>query len=195
MSPRGVAIPDVKEQLFQAAERVLHRDGPDGLTTRAITDEAGVAKGLLYNHFEDLDGFVLELVVDRARAAAAEASRLPASAGSGTVGGNLTDAALALLHSHALGLAGVLMSRPSLMTRLHVVATHHPFSPLDDIEGAFAAYLRAEQELGRVGPDADAQTLALILVGTLHHLFVTGRASGPALGERIRRIVDALLGT
>lgn len=193
MSPRGVAIPDVKEQLFQAAERVLHRDGPDGLTSRAITDEAGVAKGLLYNYFVDLDGFVLELVLDRARAAAAESARLPASAGSGTVGDNLTDAALALLHSHALGLAGVLMSRPSLMTRLHAVATRHPFSPLDDVEEAFGAYLRAEQQLGRIDPKIDADILALILVGTLHHLFVTGRTSGPATGRLVGRIIDALL--
>ena len=46
MSPRGVAIHEAREQMFLAAERVLARQGPDGLTSRAITQEAGVATGL-----------------------------------------------------------------------------------------------------------------------------------------------------
>jgi AcrR family transcriptional regulator len=46
--PTGVAIRDVREQLFDAAERVLLRDGPAALTSRAVTDEAGVAKGVLH---------------------------------------------------------------------------------------------------------------------------------------------------
>src|SRR5919197_6624021 len=85
VSPRGVAIPQVKEQLFRAAERVLSRDGADGLTSRAITREAGVAKGLLYNHFGDLDEFLAELIIDRARRAAQDAARLPSLVGTGTV--------------------------------------------------------------------------------------------------------------
>lgn len=43
--PTGVAIRDVREQLFAAAERVLLRDGPSALTSRAVTSEAGCAKG------------------------------------------------------------------------------------------------------------------------------------------------------
>lgn len=193
MSPRGVAIPDVREQLFQAAERVLFRDGLDGLTSRAITDEAGVAKGLLYNHFTDLDEFVAELIVDRSAAAADQAGRLPTSAGTGTVGGNLTDAALSLLRSDAFAIANIVMSRPSLMARLHELGAQHTFSTLDQVERAFAAYVEAEKKLGRVATDVDAETVALTIVGTVHHLFMTGRARGPALRKRVRRIVDVLL--
>jgi AcrR family transcriptional regulator len=53
--PTGVALRDVREQLFGAAERVLLRDGPSALTSRAVTDEAGVAKGVLHRHFADFD--------------------------------------------------------------------------------------------------------------------------------------------
>lgn len=193
MSPRGVAIPEVREQLFRAAERVLLRDGPDGLTSRAITDEAGVAKGLLYNHFMDLDEFVAELIVDRTRAAADDAARLPVSAGTGTVRGNLNDAARSLLGSNAFAIAGLVMSRPLLMTRLHEVGAGHPFHALEDIEKAFTAYLQAEKELGRIEADADAEALALTIVGTVHHLFVTRRSNAPAVRRQVRRIVDALL--
>jgi AcrR family transcriptional regulator len=74
--PRGVAIPDVPQQLFDAAERLLLRDGPGGLTSRAITDEAGCAKGILHNHFADLDGFLAAFVVDRSRRIAEHAKQL-----------------------------------------------------------------------------------------------------------------------
>ncbi|MGH9072330.1 MAG: TetR family transcriptional regulator, partial [Acidimicrobiales bacterium] len=63
--PTGVVLSDALEVLFEAAERVLLRDGPSALTSRAITTEAGVAKGVLHRHFADLDAFICELVVDR----------------------------------------------------------------------------------------------------------------------------------
>jgi AcrR family transcriptional regulator len=193
VSPRGVAIPEVREQLFQAAERVLFRDGPDGLTSRAITDEAGVAKGLLYKHFTDLDEFVAELIVDRTRAAVDEAARLPTSAGTGDPRGNLTDAALSLLGTKAFAIAGLVMSRPSLMTRLHEGGAGHPFHALEAIERSFAAYLESEKEFGRIAADADTAALALAIVGTVHHLFMTRRSNGPTQRDRVRRIVDALV--
>jgi AcrR family transcriptional regulator len=63
--PTGVALRDVREQLFDAAERVLLRDGPRALTSRAVTTEAGVAKGVLHRHFADFDAFLAALVEDR----------------------------------------------------------------------------------------------------------------------------------
>jgi AcrR family transcriptional regulator len=193
VSPRGVAIPEVKEQLFQAAERVLHRDGPDGLTSRAITDEAGVAKGLIYNHFTDLDQFLAELILDRARAATEEAATLPSSTGTGTVSGNLTDAALSLLRSDAFAIAGIVHSRPSLIMRLREASADQTFSALDDVERAFAAYLEGEKNLGRVTAETDTETLALTLVGTVHHIFMTKGTNVPGLRNRVRRIVTSLI--
>jgi AcrR family transcriptional regulator len=46
--PTGVALRDPRQQLFDAALRVLIRGGVAALTSRAITDEAGVAKGVLH---------------------------------------------------------------------------------------------------------------------------------------------------
>ena len=100
MSPRGVAIPEVREQLFQATDRLLARNGSPGLTTRAITSEAGVANGMLHRHFSDLDAFLGEFAADRLHAIADSAAALPARAGPGTVTGNLTTATLALFGSN-----------------------------------------------------------------------------------------------
>ena len=40
--PTGVTIRDVREQLFGAAERILLRDGPDALTSRAVAASPAV---------------------------------------------------------------------------------------------------------------------------------------------------------
>jgi AcrR family transcriptional regulator len=193
MSPRGVATPDLREQLFQAAERVLSRSGPDGLTSRAITAEAGVAKGLLFNHFVDLDQFLAELVLDRASAAASVAAELPPRAGTRTVKSNLVDAALSLLHSHAFAVAGIIHARPTLMSRLHGISSGRPYAVLSDVETSFAAYLAAEKALGRVSADTDPDTLAFILVGTVHHIFMTNMAESPTLRNRLQRVIASLL--
>ena len=63
--PTGVAIRDPRGQLFDAAERVLLRDGLSGLTSRAVTAEAGVAKGVLHRHFADFEDFLTGLALDR----------------------------------------------------------------------------------------------------------------------------------
>ncbi len=126
--PRGVAIPEIREQLFRAAERVLERDGPSGLSGRAVTREVGCATGLLYNHFGDLDAFLAEFLLDRWRAAIEGATALVARAGEETVVENLTDAALELF-PQALVLSTLMASRPSLMPRMREArAAHAPDS-------------------------------------------------------------------
>src|SRR3954469_2214814 len=87
--PTGVAIRDVREQLFGAAERVLLRDGPNALTSRAVTTEAGCAKGVLHRHFADFDAFLTEFVLDRIARVGDQAAALRDSAGTGTVADNL----------------------------------------------------------------------------------------------------------
>jgi len=190
LSPRGRAIPGVREQLFQAADRLLVSAGPTALTTRAITSEAGVANGVLHRHFRDLDTFLAELAADRLRAIADTAAALPARAGQGTVIGNLTEATLALFGSSALVLVNLVASRPALGTALEHVTTAG--SGLGDVEKHFTAYLEAEKKLGRIAADADTQTIAFTLLGSVHHLMVTNPAGLPDLPQRVRRIVEAL---
>jgi hypothetical protein len=98
------------------------------------------------------------------------------------VAGNLTDAALAVFGPNALAVIRLVTSRPTLMRQLQQSAAAGA-PDLQTIEDAFAAYLDAEKQLGRIAADADTKTLALTLVGAVHHLFVTGRASGPNLAD------------
>ncbi len=116
--PTGVALRDAREQLFDAAERVLLRDGPSALTSRAVTTEAGCAKGVLHRHFADFDAFLAELVLDRVARIDAQAAALRESAGTGTVAGNLTGALTDLFGSVAVAIVGLITFRDELRARL-----------------------------------------------------------------------------
>ncbi|MCX4696457.1 TetR/AcrR family transcriptional regulator [Streptomyces sp. NBC_01408] len=173
MSPRGVAIPDLRGRLFAAAERVVARDGAMALTSRAITAEADCGKGVLHAHFAGLDEFVAELVLDRFARSARQAEALEAKVGQATVAANLQEVALALLEALPPAVVGLAMTRPA--AALHTRQGFQAGAPaFDAIQHAFTVYLQGEQRGGRLPADADAATIALALVGTIHHLLMTG---------------------
>ena len=202
--PTGVAIRDPRGQLFDAAERVLLRDGPSGLTSRAVTAEAGVAKGVLHRHFADFDAFLTDLALDRIERISAQATGLRASAGNGTVADNLTTALLDLLNPTVLALIRLIIARDELRTRLRA-ATGSRLPIVAESTAMVTGYLVAERDLDRIAADADIGTLAPTLMGAAHLLFaetdgtperaavarVTAsvlaatetRASGPAAGN------------
>ncbi|GII63721.1 TetR family transcriptional regulator [Sphaerisporangium krabiense] len=189
--PTGVAIRDVREQLFDAAERVLLRDGPSALTSRAVTTEAGCAKGVLHRHFDDFDGFLAEFVLDRAGRMAPQAFALLEAAGTGTVAGNLTDALTDLFDSVAVAIVPLIIFRDELRARLR--RTWPSGIPLlAEAAAMIGSYLTAERALGRLTPDADVETLAPTLIGATHHLFAD-RTGTPPQRETVVRTVNAII--
>jgi AcrR family transcriptional regulator len=186
-----VAIRAVREQLFAAAERVLVRDGPSALTSRAVTTEAGCAKGVLHRHFEDFDAFLAELVLDRINRMDGEAAALRAQAGTGTVVDNLTGALTAVFNSVAVAMVPLLIFRDELRARLR--KTWPVGVPvLTEAATMIADYLRAERDLGRIAEDADIETLAPTLIGG-GHLLYADRNSQPADNDAVRKTVATVI--
>jgi AcrR family transcriptional regulator len=189
--PTGVAIRDVREQLFDAAERVLLRDGPNALTSRAVTTEAGCAKGVLHRHFADFDAFLAELVLDRIGRIDDRTAALRESAGTGTVADNLTRALTALFESVALAIVGLITARDELRARLRQnLPAGVPV--LTEAAAMIASYLTAERDLGRVAADADVDTLAVMLIGTGHLLFADRKGTPPE-ADAVRKIVTTVV--
>lgn len=189
--PTGVAIRDVREQLFDAAERVLLRDGPNALTSRAVTTEAGCAKGVLHRHFDDFDAFLAEFVLDRVGRMDPQAAALRESAGTGTVAGNLTGALTALFGSVAVAIVPLITFRDELRARLRR-AWPAGVPVLTDAAVMIASYLSAERELGRIAADADVDTLAPTLIGAGHLLFADRTAAPPEAGA-VRKMVATVI--
>ncbi|MBT2385665.1 TetR/AcrR family transcriptional regulator [Streptomyces sp. ISL-11] len=189
--PTGVAIRDAREQLFDAAERVLLRAGPSALTSRAVTTEAGCAKGVLHRHFADFDAFLAELVLDRVARIDHQAATLRDSAGTGTVADNLTGALKGLFGPVAVAIVGLVTSRDDLRARLRrTTPTGIPL--LTEATTMIASYLAVERELGRIAADADVDTLAPTLIGTGHMLFAD-RKGVPPEAEAVRKVVTAVV--
>ena len=188
--PTGVAIRDPRGQLFDAAERVLLRDGPGGLTSRAVTAEAGVAKGVLHRHFADFDAFLAELALGRVARIGAQAAALRAMAGSDTVAGNLAAALPDLFSPAVLELIRLVIARDELRARLRA-ATGSRIPLVSESTAMVAGYLAAERDLGRVASDADISTLAPTLIGAAHLLFTD--ADGTPEPGAVARVVAAVL--
>jgi AcrR family transcriptional regulator len=190
--PTGVAIHDPREQLFDAAERILLRNGPSALTSRAVTTEAGCAKGVLHRHFADFDAFLAELVLDRIGRIDDQAAALRDSAGTGTVAGNLTDALLTLFGSVAVAIVGLITFRDDLRARLRQARPAGGVPVLTEATAMIAAYLTAERDLGRIAADADVGTLAPTLIGAGHLLFAD-RAATPPEPAAVHKVVTTVI--
>ncbi|MFF3399439.1 TetR/AcrR family transcriptional regulator [Streptomyces sp. NPDC002659] len=189
--PTGVAISDVREQLFGAAERVLLRDGPSALTSRAVTTEAGCAKGVLHRHFADFDAFLAELVLDRVHRIDSQAAALRNSAGTGAVADNLTGALTDLFGSVAVAIVGLVTSRDDLRARLRRT-TPTGIPVLTEAAAMIASYLTEERELGRIAADTDVDTLAPTLIGAVHMLFADRKGTPPEAGA-VHKVVTAVV--
>jgi AcrR family transcriptional regulator len=186
-----VAIRDVREQLFDAAERVLLRDGPHALTSRAVTTEAGCAKGVLHKHFADFDSFLAELIFDRIGRLEVQAAALRAAAGAGTVADNLTGVLMDLFTSVAAAMLPLIIFRDDLRARLRQAGVRGVPVQTQAMQ-MIIEYLGAERDLGRLAPGADPGTLALTLVGTAQMLYADKDAHAPDAGA-VRKFVTSVI--
>ena len=189
--PTGVAIHDPRQQLFDAAERILLRDGPNALTSRAVTAEAGCAKGVLHRHFADFDAFLAELVMGRIRRLEGIAALLREAAGKGTVVGNLTTALTELFDAVAIAVVSLVIARDELRARLRAAGSSG-IPLMTEAAAVLGGYLAAERDLGRIVPDADVDVLAPTLLGAAHLLYAAREAGAPD-GEAVRRTVTAVV--
>jgi AcrR family transcriptional regulator len=201
--PTGVAIRDPREQLFSAAERILLRDGSGALTSRAVTDEAGVAKGVLHRHFADFDDFLAQFVLDRVDRMDRRTEALREAVGAGTVADNLVTALTSLFSSAAVAIVPLVISRNELRARLR-----GPWPAgvpvITQAAEIIVDYLRAERDLGRIAASADVDTMAFMLIATTQMEFTANELDAAAIGrivaavmsgaesERVRQIKERL---
>ncbi|MFI9485287.1 TetR/AcrR family transcriptional regulator [Promicromonospora sp. NPDC052451] len=189
--PTGVALHDPRAQLVAAAERLLATSGAAALTSRAVTDEAGVAKGVLHRHFADFDDFLAALVRARIQQADGAGEHLVATAGSGTVVGNVSAYLTVTLDPVALAVVALVTARDELRRRLRET-TPEGLPLLVEITAALATYLTAEQSSGRVAPAAEPRYLAMTVVGTGHLMFAGELGARPD-DAAVREVVESVL--
>ena len=188
-----------RERLIEAAERVMRERGIAGATTKEIARAAGMSEGTLYNHFTSKEEIFLAVLNERLPPFVALIGSLPDRAGSGTVGATLEEvasAALAFYHD-AIPMGASFFADPELLARHRALLQAREAGPQRANE-AVAAYLRAEQERGRVLPEVDAAAMAYLLLGACFQRaywaeFLGEAASPQAEMQFVHDIVQALL--
>jgi AcrR family transcriptional regulator len=189
--PTGVHIRDARQQLFDAAERILRQAGPDALTSRAVTVEAGCAKGVLHRYFADFDAFLAELVQDRIAGIEVRTAALRRSAGTGTIAGNLTGVLLDLFDPVGVSIVALVLFRDDLRARLRLLSPRG-IPLLAEATTMISVYLGDEWELGRIAADTDIDSLALTVIGTGHLLFANRDEPTPN-ADAVQQVVAAVI--
>ncbi|GAA0317905.1 TetR/AcrR family transcriptional regulator [Actinoallomurus spadix] len=176
MAPRRAAAlrggggeQSLRAHLIVTAERLIAERGTAGLTVRAIARAAGVADGVLYNHFADKEELLAHALRARVRAVERGLGELP-EPGSGTIEGNLrTYLAHGLdLHRAILPAFAGLLAQPEVLARFADLTR-----PDDDWRDRLIDYLRAERDLGRLAPQAPVEPAVRMMVGVCHEAILS----------------------
>ncbi|MGH9380917.1 MAG: TetR/AcrR family transcriptional regulator [Thermoanaerobaculia bacterium] len=135
-------------------------------TTREIARAAGVSEGSLYNHFESKEALFLALLKELPGEFVQVVMRLPSQAGHGTVQERLDELVRAALthYRQTLPMGSSILTDSALLERHRALLREQGAGP-HRANQAMAAYLRAEQELGRVRADVDPDTVSYMLLG------------------------------
>jgi AcrR family transcriptional regulator len=196
MTDRGQ---QTRARLIQATRAVVREVGYAHASTRAIAQEAGVAEGTIYRHFPDKAALLFAAVLEANAPIVEWVAGLPERAGQGIVEGNLTDALVRLagLRDAVLPLELAIAADPELAAqRRRALAEAGATLPAGPPE-AIAAYLAAEQRLGRVGPEVDPREAATLILGALFALVSTpvdddGEASPDRIASAVRLFVHGI---
>lgn len=185
----------MRDQILDAAQRVITQKGLGGATTREIARAARCAEGTLYVHFQDKEELFLCVLRERLPEFVRTLTELRERAGRGTVRANLEEvarAALAFFHE-LLPMTSSIFAQPELAARHREAMRERNVGPHRGYE-AIADYLRAEQELGRVVAGIDPYAASVALVGACYHYNFVGYGVGEdMLGLDAERLAKELV--
>jgi AcrR family transcriptional regulator len=183
---RGVGT---RERILAAAREVMIDKGLVRATTKEIARAAGLSEGTLYNHFANKEELFLCSLNELPSGFVTLMRGLHEHVGTETVAAVLSRVAASALefYGEAVPMGASFFADPELLLRHRQLLQQRGAGPQRANE-AVAAYLRAEQELGRVRGDADPDAVAYMLLGGLYQyvywrLFL-GRPPEPDADDR-----------
>jgi AcrR family transcriptional regulator len=191
--------PSTREQILDAATSLIRNIGLGHTTTKEIASAAGLSEAALYRHFADKAELFLCVIGERMPPLVAVLKDLPARAGFRSVRTNLEDLARIALpfYDQTLPMATSLFAEPELLARHQRQLRDKQAGPHRSLEQV-AAYVRAEQRLGRINPRVDPEAVAALLIGScvaraLIRRFLGEQYEPPADERFVRGVVRTLL--
>ncbi|MFE1269484.1 TetR/AcrR family transcriptional regulator [Streptomyces sp. NPDC058758] len=155
-----------RTRIVDAARDLMATVGLARTTTKEIARAAGCSEAALYKHFTGKEELFLAVLTERLPRLGGLLEALAVDPGDRTVEENLTEIArrAALFYEQSFPIAASLYAEPRLKARHDAGMRELGAGPHQPIEG-LTAYLRAEQRHGRIGPHADPQAAAALLLG------------------------------
>lgn len=169
-----------RDLILDAAATVMAERGLANVTTRQIAQAAGFTEAALYKHFTNKADLLVAVMRERSPGFSQLAQALHGKAGTGTLVDNLTAVARAAIAFYGEGfpmLASIFADPATLAA--HKEELRHQGAGPHKANEAVAAYLRAEQGLGRLRPDADLTAAAALLLGACFQYAFLGHMSPP----------------
>lgn len=188
---------ETRERILEAAREVILTKGLVRATTKEIARAAGVSEGTLYNHFTNKEQMFLSALGQLPSGFISLVVRLPGRAGSESVRALLRELALVGLdfYADAIPMGASIFADPELLARHRELLAERGVGP-QRANDLLAAYLRAEQEQGRVASTADADALAFLLLGAIYQRAYWREFLGQDIDPRAdARFVESLLDT
>jgi AcrR family transcriptional regulator len=185
----------IRDQILDAALKVLREQGPARATTKEIARVAGCSEGSLYNHFENKESLFVAVIMERLPPFVALLKNLLERAGEGSIRDHLEEVARTALdfYVEATPLAAAALAAPDIREglRLQNAGPHRGNAML-------AIYLRLEQRLGRIHKDVSPEAAAALLLGAcqqraMHLPFLGADAVIMPADQFARELVAGLL--
>ncbi len=154
---------DTRQHILDTAERVLKERGLARITTRDITRAAGLADGTLYVHFPHKEDLFLAIIQRYLPAFVPTVQ--PEQAGTQSLHASLEAIGLAAVryYGELIPLAASLFADPFLLLRHQAWMAEH--GGPEQIYQRVAAYITAEQHIGRIHQDYEPRDVAAALLG------------------------------
>lgn len=151
-----------RDRILDAAVAVLRTRGQAGATTKEIARVAGCSEGSLYTYFATKADLLHAVMSEKLPPFIPVITALLERAGEDTVSDHLEEVArIALPFFHELmPLAATVLATPYLNESLR----QQGFGP-HRANQVLATYLRIEQRLGRIRPEASVEAAAALLLG------------------------------
>jgi AcrR family transcriptional regulator len=184
-----------RERILAAAREVMLGKGLVRATTKEIARTAGLSEGTLYNHFANKEELFLCTLNELPSGFVSLMRGLHERAGTETVQSVLEQIARSALdfYSEAIPMGASFFADPELLARHRELLQQRGAGPQRASE-VVAAYLRAEQGIGRVRGDADPDAVAYMLLGALYQYVYWRQFLGqPVQPQADDRFVNGLL--
>jgi AcrR family transcriptional regulator len=153
-------------RILDAAHELMLTIGLARATTKEIARAAGCSEAALYKYFASKEDLFVTVLMERLPRLGPLLGSLIADPGERSVEKNLTEIAreAALFYAQSFPLAASLYAEPRLKQRHDAAVRELGRGPHMPIRG-LDAYLRAEQEAGRIAAGADTYAAASLLLG------------------------------